>query len=200
MLDANFGEFSFDVVSDPKTPVHTRAKRLCVIEPYRAHTTSAQEQPCQRRNHRGEHHGGDDRGPKRDGDRRRPYPEGLLVDRQMAAFAEGPRDHQGGKQSGREQPQHCGRPWGELSAPCQYRPGSLDGGASQRDGHNRDPHRAHEDSPLKPNSAAPLAASTGTPGGATGTRAAARTAAITAAVVARLPLPPSPLISRTKKK
>jgi hypothetical protein len=89
------------------------------------HTTSAQEEPRQRRNHRGEHHGDDDRGPQRDCDCRRPYPEGLLVDREMAAFAEGPRDHQGGKQSGRKQPQHRDRPWGKLSAPASIGPAAL---------------------------------------------------------------------------
>src|SRR5215217_1953852 len=115
----------------------------------------------------------------------------------MAALAEGPRDHQGDEQGGREQHQHGVRPQGNLPA-SQYRPGRLDGRAGQRDGHDRDPERAHEDPPFKPNSAAPLAASTGTPGGAIGTRATASTAAMAVAAMARLP--PIPLNNRAMKK
>ena len=40
IVQANFAEFLFDVVPDPKTPVHTRAKRPCVIELYRTYDLS----------------------------------------------------------------------------------------------------------------------------------------------------------------
>jgi hypothetical protein len=57
-----------------------------------------------------------------------------------------------------------------------------------------------QDLPFKPNNAAPQAASTGTPGGAIGTRAAVRAAAIAIAAIVRFsPLLSSP-ISMAKKK
>jgi hypothetical protein len=95
---------------------------------------------------------------------------------------------------------HGVHPWGQLSAPGQYRSRRLDSRVRQCDAHDRTPECAHEDLPFKPNSDAPQAASTGTPGDAIGTRAATRAAAIAVAVIVRLPPILSSLIIMTKKK
>src|SRR5918995_4328407 len=118
----------------------------------------------------------------------------------MAALAKGPRDHQSGEQGGCEQRYYGVHTWAKLANPGQYRSRRLKGRGRQCDRHNCNPECAHEDPPFKPNSAAPQAASTGTPGGAIGTRAAVRAAAIAIAAIVRFsPLLSSP-ISRAKKK